>query len=253
MTSTPGGLSESVTNETAETGVAIDRSSFVPLYYQLALILWERLASGRLSPGDKLPSESELSTEFGISRSVIRPALTILESEGRIIRIKGRGCFIAQPKVPLAVRGLVPRLKISILDARTVRCTAETGRQLGLRAGQPVLHVVSSASSGGRPLLVGDSYIVPAAVPGAARLEAWKDVLSDVAAAGIRWGQPRAVVESGVCAQFEAEQLAVAPGSPTIVARVIERGSLPAATDEAPIELAWLAFRMDAVKLSFGR
>src|SRR5207253_5559944 len=155
MTSTPGGLSESVTNETAETGVAIDRSSFVPLYYQLALILWERLASGRLRPGDKLPSESELSTEFGISRSVIRPALTILESEGRIIRIKGRGCFIAQPKVPLAVRGLVPRiaagidpdLKISILDARTVRCTAETGRQLGLRAGQPVLHVVSSASS----------------------------------------------------------------------------------------------------------
>ena len=116
MTSTPGGLSESVTNETAETGVAIDRSSFVPLYYQLALILWERLASGRLSPGDKLPSESELSTEFGISRSVIRPALTSLITQqvgrgeqGAVLGLNQSLMSVAQIVGPAIAGALIDR------------------------------------------------------------------------------------------------------------------------------------------------
>src|ERR1700690_2049659 len=88
----------------------LQRASYVPLYYQLVAVLEERIAAGKLKPGATFFSESKLCQEFDVSRSVVRPALDVLEREGRIMRIKGRGCFVAAPKVGLAACGLVRRL-----------------------------------------------------------------------------------------------------------------------------------------------
>src|SRR3954464_9716306 len=76
----------------------IDRSSPVPLYFQLARLLTEDIVKGRQAPGDRLASEPAISERFGVSRATVRLALQRLDSEGLIERIKGRGTFIADPR-----------------------------------------------------------------------------------------------------------------------------------------------------------
>lgn len=60
----------------------IDRSTPIPLYFQLAGILKEQIRSGQIAVGAKLPSEHELCAEYDVSRSVVRQALLSLAQEG---------------------------------------------------------------------------------------------------------------------------------------------------------------------------
>jgi GntR family transcriptional regulator len=73
----------------------IQRSSPVPLYFQLVRALREEILSERWAPGHQLASEPDLGTHFGVSRTVVRQALGRLEDEGLLLREKGRGTFVA--------------------------------------------------------------------------------------------------------------------------------------------------------------
>ena len=73
---------------------AIDRSSPVPFYFQLAELLEAEIASGRWQAGMRLPSEPDLCERYGLSRSTIRQALGRLEQRGLIDRRKGEGTFV---------------------------------------------------------------------------------------------------------------------------------------------------------------
>lgn len=79
---------------------AIRRGSTVPAYHQLAEILEQRITtlSGRerLQP---LPSEGELSRQYGLSRITVRRALQSLESRGLVYMVQGRGSFPTVPRV----------------------------------------------------------------------------------------------------------------------------------------------------------
>jgi GntR family transcriptional regulator len=76
----------------------IDKTSPIPLYYQLKEIL-SKWIKDNLRPGDIIPSEKELCEIFQVSRSVVRQALGILMNEGFINRQRGRGTYIAKPKI----------------------------------------------------------------------------------------------------------------------------------------------------------
>src|SRR5512133_381817 len=80
--------------------VTIDRASPVLFYFQLAELLEQEIASGRWEPEARLPSEPELCSHYGLSRTTIRQALARLEQEGLISREKGRGTFVraSQPR-----------------------------------------------------------------------------------------------------------------------------------------------------------
>jgi len=74
----------------------IDRESPVPFYFQLAAMLEHEITAGRWKPGGQIPSEPDLCTAYGVSRSVVRQALQRLEQEGFIVRRKGHGTFVAE-------------------------------------------------------------------------------------------------------------------------------------------------------------
>jgi GntR family transcriptional regulator len=78
----------------------IDRASPIPYYYQLRRIIEEAMTAGAVTPGDALPSEPALCTRFGVSRTVVRQALSDLQRDGLVLRVKGRGTFVAGQKVP---------------------------------------------------------------------------------------------------------------------------------------------------------
>jgi len=65
-------------------------------YFQLMEDLKEKILSGEIQAGDKLPSENELSGEYGISRQTVRKALQMLQSMGYIYAEHGRGTFCSE-------------------------------------------------------------------------------------------------------------------------------------------------------------
>jgi GntR family transcriptional regulator len=66
----------------------------IPVAEQVNEILRERMREGIYRPGARLPSESDLSKEFGVSRATVRTVLARLEAEGLILRKQGDGTYI---------------------------------------------------------------------------------------------------------------------------------------------------------------
>lgn len=77
----------------------IDPQSFVPYYHQLKVILGDQIRQGTLRPDDPLPSEHELAGAYDVSRATVRKALSELQQEGLIYSVKGKGSFVAKPKL----------------------------------------------------------------------------------------------------------------------------------------------------------
>ena len=75
-------------------GIRPFASTEVPLYYQLAGVLREKVLSGEFATGDRIPTEAELVRDYGVSRITVRQALHTLERSGMIRREVGRGTFV---------------------------------------------------------------------------------------------------------------------------------------------------------------
>jgi len=78
---------------------------FVPKYWNLAEQFRERIASGELQPGDRLPSYSEMRVLFGVSRPVTERVHGLLERQGLIVREAGRGIYVRESQKHARVIG----------------------------------------------------------------------------------------------------------------------------------------------------
>ena len=100
----------------------------IRLHEQIIKRFDEMATAGELQAGDRLPPERELLKQLGVSRQVLREALTVMESQGSITTTPGGGRFFAG-KVGGDVAALMETLRESalmeILDAReAVECKA---------------------------------------------------------------------------------------------------------------------------------
>jgi GntR family transcriptional regulator, transcriptional repressor for pyruvate dehydrogenase complex len=82
---------------------------------QISDALVARIAAGRMAPGSRLPTEQELCVEFGVSRTVVREAISRLKSEGLVETRQGAGAFVAQNKLGIPFR--IPPDSIDSLEA----------------------------------------------------------------------------------------------------------------------------------------
>ncbi len=67
-----------------------------PLYAQVKHRMIERLVTGEWRPGNLLPSEMDLASEYGISQGTVRKALDSMASENLLVRKQGKGTFVAE-------------------------------------------------------------------------------------------------------------------------------------------------------------
>src|SRR5215470_6636724 len=73
----------------------LERASPIPLHSQLKDAIDRRIESGEWPPEGQVPSERELCEQFQVSRITVRQALHQLVTDGRLIRIHGRGTYVA--------------------------------------------------------------------------------------------------------------------------------------------------------------
>ena len=118
-------------------------------YARIVAHVEQAIASGELTPGDRLPAERELAAKHGVSRMTVRQALQTLESRGLLRRAIGRngGSFVAQPKLERDLgtfSGLSEQLRrqgvaagARVLSARTAHGSIEVMR-VRLADGEPL-------------------------------------------------------------------------------------------------------------------
>ena len=75
---------------------------------RLAELILQRSRDAGLAPGGRLPTERQLSIDLGVTRSAVRHAMAILESQGQISREVGRGTFLRDVPVAVAAPGARP-------------------------------------------------------------------------------------------------------------------------------------------------
>ena len=89
--------STDITRKILNSKISIE--SEVPLYFQLVKVIKSFVAAKALKPGDLIPGEYDFCKAFGISRSTVRHAISELEEQGLVIRRRGLGTFISEPKL----------------------------------------------------------------------------------------------------------------------------------------------------------
>ncbi|WP_406317744.1 GntR family transcriptional regulator [Streptosporangium sp. NBC_01639] len=82
----------------------LDRDGPIPIYKQIAEAIRERIVSGDITPGEAMPSETELEGEYDIARTTARRVARELREQGLVYTVQGEGTFVGEPEVPRAPR-----------------------------------------------------------------------------------------------------------------------------------------------------
>jgi GntR family transcriptional regulator len=147
----------------------LSRSSAGTLYHQLLGILWGRIDSGEIGVGDRLPSEAELVSDFGVSRTTARRALDELRREGLVRREPGRGTFLVSPRLRSNLAylhsfteeierwGYTPGARL--VSREELVANEEVAARLEIGAGDEVLFVRRLRLANERPIFVCDSFL----------------------------------------------------------------------------------------------
>ncbi|MFM8322569.1 MAG: GntR family transcriptional regulator [Chloroflexota bacterium] len=205
-----------------------DSDSPVPLYYQLRKFITERIEAGEWKPGDRLPSESELGSQFGISRTTVRQALGELTSLGLLKRIQGKGTFVGQPRIQQRLLRLTGfsqdmnsrrmRSASRLLDLELVRAEPPVAERLALPPEAQVVFLRRLRLADAEPMALEASYLLSEFYEILRRENLAERSLYDVLGSCCGTAPTRAVqeMEATACPAFAAQLLGVRKGSPVL-------------------------------------
>ena len=119
--------------------IIISNSSGQPIYEQICRQIKGAVASGKLKPGEPLPSIRNLARDLRISVITTKRAYEELERDGFICTVAGKGSFVAQQEVELARESSLREIELHLQSA------LELSRQIELPINelQNILHVLS--------------------------------------------------------------------------------------------------------------
>ena len=213
---------------------AIDHNSPVPYYYQLEEWFREQLASGALQPGQQIPSEAELCQAFRVSRTVVRQALDDLVNEGLLYRRKGKGTFVAKPKIreslvqkltgfyqDMVDRGFTP--VTHVLEQTVVPASKLLAERLSIPVGDQVIKIDRLRFINNEPLVFVTTYIPYTICPGLLHEDLTNQSLYAVLEEkyGLEIVRGRRTLEAVAASEQDAALLEISPGAPIVLLKSV--------------------------------
>jgi len=244
----PGERSE---QDPTELWVELRRRAEPAAYVQIEEELAERIRTGMLRPGDRIPPERELAEQMQVSRMTVRQALGRLADRGLLVRERGRGTFVSEPKLvqslsrlngfydQMVSQGILPSSRL--LSGEQILASAAVAQVLDLRIAEPLFKVVRLRLGGGVPLALETSFFPARLVPGLLDYDLERHsiyrLMERYDARPVRATQS---LEPVPARDLEAEALEVPPGSPLML---VERIAWDA--QDRPVEYAKDIYRGD--------
>lgn len=225
----------------------------IPLYTQIKESLRERILDGTYKVHQQLPSESEMSALFNVSRITVRQALSDLQKEGLIFKIPGKGTFVAKTKAFQQLMQLegfaeaMSRMGYEIYNQVTshkiVPASQTVAERLQMAVATPVAEIKRVRHLNREPLSLEVTYL-PAVVGERLRKAdlATRDIFlvleNDY---GIALGRADLQIDAMLADESMARALRIEEG-----AAVMRMERLTHAADDRPMDFEYLYFRGDA-------
>jgi GntR family transcriptional regulator len=206
-----------------------------------------------------IPSEPSLCETYEVSRTVVRQALSVLEQDGQLRRVRGRGTFVSPPKLEQRVGGLsrllanpIPGYESLVLDYQEELPPKWVSDKLELRPTAKIIRVMSLLRIRGVPVALLDSFF-PHAQAEPYRKFFQKDVPFTLASSAqmrdVELSRTLVGIETSFCSPWESEQLQVPVHGAVFVTLCTEYRKKEGV--EVPYEVVRGVYRVDLVQLRF--
>ncbi|MCM3666284.1 GntR family transcriptional regulator [Mesobacillus subterraneus] len=200
-------------------------SSSMPLYKNCAMILRQQILDGKWDGGQKLPSESQLTSEFNASRITIRQAMQLLENEGLITRFQGKGTFVTNKSIEQSLTGIhdfaknlnrVGRKPSFVIENNSViACNNFLSRSLDVEVDSCIYRIERLKLDEGTPMIFERLFLPCDHAPELAINELSQKWLSEILST--KYNLPitkvRQTIEPIIIGDYEAEKLGIAAQS----------------------------------------
>ncbi|MGI2329209.1 GntR family transcriptional regulator [Planococcus sp. YIM B11945] len=234
----------------------LDKQSPIPIYVQIEEFLKRQMEEGAFPLGTAIPSERELAETFGVSRMTVRQSITNLVNEGQLYREKGRGTFVAAPKVeqPLSgmtsftedmqARGMSPSSQLLKFEKRMP--DNGVAEELKLSPEEEVVYVERIRYADGIPMAIERTYVPAKLVPDLSEEALAGSLYAYIeAATGQKIGHAIQRMEASLAKKDDAVLLHVqTPFAVLIIERVSRLGN------NVPFEVVHSIYRADRYKFT---
>ncbi|MFG2720869.1 GntR family transcriptional regulator [Streptomyces sp. NPDC048416] len=203
----------------------MDRTSPVPLYFQLSQQLEAAIEKGTLTPGSLLGNEIDLAHRLGLSRPTVRQAIQALVDKGLLVRRRGVGTQVvhSQVKRPLELSSLYDDLEAAgqkpattVLRNTFEPATAEVAAALGVPEGSDVHLVERLRYAHGEPMARLRNHLPAGLLPLDTEYLEGTGLYRLMRSAGITLHSARQTVGARAATGQEADLLTEAPGAPLL-------------------------------------
>nr|WP_089218472.1 histidine utilization repressor [Sphingomonas laterariae] len=156
-------------------------TSGAPLYAAIKAFIVDAIKAGTLKSGDRVPSEAELVTRFGVSRMTANRALRELQSVGVLVRRSGSGSFVAEPKpighmieirnIADEVRARGHAYRARVIQNQAEKAAPEAAALLGVPVGTRIFHSVIVHHEAEFPIQLEERLVLASIAPGYADMD----------------------------------------------------------------------------------
>ncbi|MDK2896829.1 MAG: GntR family transcriptional regulator, N-acetylglucosamine utilization regulator [Candidatus Atribacteria bacterium] len=207
----------------------VSRNSAIPLYYQIERDLLELIEKGNWKAGEMVPTEKELQETYQVSRTTVRQALNSLVQKGLLIRIPGRGTFVAKNKIShnigtitsfteeMLARGIKPGTKI--LQFERIVPPKLVANDLEISEDNRVILLKRLRFADGEPVAINETYLPEDLIPGFSEDEIGDGSLYRFLEDkyGLIFRETRETVDAILITEEESDLLQVPEGSPGLL------------------------------------
>jgi DNA-binding GntR family transcriptional regulator len=201
---------------------------YQPQYRQIEQALRVRIAT--LAAGERLPSDAELCTEFGVSRMTARNAMHRLAEDGLVRREPGRGSFVARPPAHRRANRLMTftqemlragRVPSSRMLSRVIRPSSMSeAESLGIPAGESVVDLRRLRLADGEPIALESTVLIGACAPAVMTADLTGGSLHEaLVRAGFVPTRGTGTIAAAAAKAPEARLLQIRTGDPLLVER----------------------------------